>query len=65
VELGFASADELAEFMQAFAATEGFVEREGTFVDYERLEIVLTAETVLYDEAPAPARHVPEPAVVR
>jgi len=61
VELGFASADELAAFMEAFEGTEGFVEREGTFVDYGRLEVVLTAETVLYDEAPAPGRHRREP----
>jgi hypothetical protein len=54
VELGFGSADELTAFMEAFRATEGFVEREGTFVDYERLDLLLTAETVLYDEAPAP-----------
>jgi hypothetical protein len=58
VELGFASADEFAAFMEAFAATAGFVEREGTFVDYGRLEVVLTAETVLYDEAPAPGPRV-------
>jgi hypothetical protein len=55
VELGFESAEELTAFMETVRATEDFVEREGAFVDYERLELVLTAETVLYDEAPAPA----------
>jgi hypothetical protein len=50
VELSFASPDDMDAFMGALR-TSGLLARESEFLEHRRLEVVVTAENVLYDEA--------------
>jgi hypothetical protein len=50
VELSFAAAQDVAPFTAALVRS-GLMAKEREFLDHSRLEVVLTAENVLYDQA--------------